>query len=54
MAISEMIPSVTVKSLTSKRSSFSAATNPWVREGFALFRKMSRRGSVYAFSLSTL
>ena len=36
MAISEMIPSVTVKSLTSKRSSFSAATNPWVREGFAL------------------
>ena len=54
MAISEMIPSVTVKSLTSKSSSFSAAINPWVREGFALFKKMSRRGSVYAFSLSTL
>ena len=33
MAISEMIPSVTVKSLTSKRSSFSTATNPWVMEG---------------------
>ena len=35
MAISEMISHEVTNS--SKSSSFSAAINPWVREGFALF-----------------